>query len=849
MSTTTNHKRTRIIALVAALLVVAGIIGLAPKVGLAMSDATGDLVVTKTFAGDGLAGTEEADFTITVSDLADPSGSLPTTLKIGETTITAENNVFKFSLKNGEQAKIENANPCKAKVEETALEGFTTTVSATKGDQALTEVTSLPATVEIGAKEETTVNVTNTKEATPTPTEAKGNLTISKTIAGTEDETLKATEFNFKVDLTKGGNTDNGAYSYVGSKSGTVKSGESISLKGGESVTIEGIPADTDYAVTEAKAAGWTMTKTGDTGKIAADATAKVAFTNTYESPDAGSLKISKTVSLPETEKALKEAEPGSSGAERLENRIKQAQGEQFTFKVNLKDSSDKALTDEFNYTGTLDGEEATGKIKDGGTVTLAHDDAVTITGLPEGAKYEVTEEKADNWVVDEASKKGTITKGATATASFTNTALGSLKISKSIKTASGDEPSDSLKATEFTFTVTFKENDEDVEGEFVYTGSKDGKLKSGESITLKGGESITFPNLKVGMEARVEETPVSNWQASAKALKGEIVEYSIRTATFTNTYQDSGQTGGGSLKISKTVSLPKTDEAIKEAGSSDLEKLQDRVKQAQGEKFTFVVHLANAEDMSIEDEFDYTGTEAGKDVTGKIKDGGTVTLAHNDTVTITGLPEGAKYSVTEKDADNWKPDAPTKEGTISSDDAAEASFTNTALGSLKISKSIRSVSGAALSSSVRATEFTFTLTFSEDDKEIEDEFTYTGDRSGTVKSGGTITLRGGESVTVVDLPAGIKARVAETPVANWQASAKALSGEIVEYTTRSASFINVYNDVSSSISNPRSSGTTTTTRAATPSTADDTNAAVPVVLGALAVGLVVAGRMVRSRE
>ena len=94
-----------------------------------------------------------------------------------------------------------------------------------------------------------------------------------------------------------------------------------------------------------------------------------------------------------------------------------------------------------------------------------------------------------------------------------------------------------------------------------------------------------------------------------------------------------------------------------------------------------------------------------------------------------------------------------------------------------------------------------------------------------------------------------MKARVAEMPVANWQASAKALSGEIVEYSTRSASFINVYNNVSSSISNPRSSGTTTTTRAATPSTADDTNAAVPVVLGALAVGLVVAGRMVRSRE
>lgn len=563
MSTTTNHKRTRIIALVTALLVVAGVLGIAPRVSKAVDATHGDLVVTKTFAGDELTGDEKASFTITVArNDGDTQTTLPTELTITSTgadpkTVTAAENKFTFELKNGETATIKDANPCKAKVEEQAIEGFTTTVNATQGGQALENVKSLPADVTI-TNAETKVAVTNTKN---TPTGDTGKLAISKTIEGADTEALKATEFNFQVDLTKDGNADNGIYKYTGSKDGTVRNGESVSLKGGESITIEGIPADIDYTVTEdTPAAGWTNTKKeNDTGKIAKDETKTAAFTNTYSTTPTGNgqLKISKTVSLPKTQEAIDDPETSSSDVDKYKERLKEAQSEQFTFTVKLTDADDKALTDEYEYKGTLAGEDVTGKIKDGGTVTLAHGDSVTVTGLPDGSKWTVTENTPDNWKVDEVSKKGTISSNGASDASFTNTALGALEITKDISAASGVTLTDDLKATEFTFTVTFTQDDQPVEGEFTYTGSRSGSIKSGDTVTLKDGEKITFTNLPVGIKARVAETQLDNWISYKKsssglltraaALNGDIVEYTARTANFQNVYQGTSSSSSGS--------------------------------------------------------------------------------------------------------------------------------------------------------------------------------------------------------------------------------------------------------------------------------------------------------------
>ena len=58
-----------------------------------------------------------------------------------------------------------------------------------------------------------------------------------------------------------------------------------FTLKDGESKTATGLLSGVKYTVEEEKADGFTVTKTGDTGTIKANATAEASFTNTKETP------------------------------------------------------------------------------------------------------------------------------------------------------------------------------------------------------------------------------------------------------------------------------------------------------------------------------------------------------------------------------------------------------------------------------------------------------------------------------------------------------------------------------------------------------------------------------------
>ena len=107
-----------------------------------------------------------------------------------------------------------------------------------------------------------------------------GKLQISKTVTGEGDENKS---FTFTVLLTNSsGNQLGSRFSYSGSKQGTIKSGESITLRDGESVTISGIPAGCSYTVTETPAEGYTTEATGDSGKILNGKTAIAAFVNDW---------------------------------------------------------------------------------------------------------------------------------------------------------------------------------------------------------------------------------------------------------------------------------------------------------------------------------------------------------------------------------------------------------------------------------------------------------------------------------------------------------------------------------------------------------------------------------------
>lgn len=116
------------------------------------------------------------------------------------------------------------------------------------------------------------------------------------------------------------------------------------------------------------------------------------------EKPDAdsGSLAVSKTVS--------------GKGAEK---------DKLFKFTVKFSDKNSDPLTGSFDYTGSY-----FGSIANGGTISLKHGEKVTISGLPEGTKYVVTEDSdsAEGYSVTAINAGGTIQSNQTAEAAFTNT-------------------------------------------------------------------------------------------------------------------------------------------------------------------------------------------------------------------------------------------------------------------------------------------------------------------------------------------------------------------------------------------------------------------------------------------
>ena len=116
-----------------------------------------------------------------------------------------------------------------------------------------------------------------------------GSLKISKTVEGNP---VIAKNFTFTVKLfgADGAELTDGSYSYTGSKSGTIKSGQTVELANGENITIAGLPEGARYEVTEAEMTGYATTKTGNTGTIVKNETAEAKFTNTYST--SGTIKI-----------------------------------------------------------------------------------------------------------------------------------------------------------------------------------------------------------------------------------------------------------------------------------------------------------------------------------------------------------------------------------------------------------------------------------------------------------------------------------------------------------------------------------------------------------------------------
>lgn len=244
-----------------------------------------------------------------------------------------------------------------------------------------------------------------------------------------------------------------------------------------------------------------------------------VVVTDTKDEPDnpTGKLRIGKVVSG-----------DGVADADYAKN---------FTFSVSLKNADGSALEGSYYYYG----EQRAGYIADGGTLSLRHDEALTVLGLPVGTKWEVSEVREDGWNVKPSS--GTVSGGieadATANALFTNykgkLKLGDLSVSKTVKGNASDKNKD------FNFTVTL--SDRSIAGTYGDMEFKDGVA----SFTLSDGESKTATDLPSGISYTVEEDDYSNegYSTSKTGDSGKISEGDTVRASFINT---KGVDDGGGL-------------------------------------------------------------------------------------------------------------------------------------------------------------------------------------------------------------------------------------------------------------------------------------------------------------
>ena len=220
-----------------------------------------------------------------------------------------------------------------------------------------------------------------------------GSLIIKKTVAGNSNETGP---FEFTVTFTKpDGTPDDSSYDYTitgDALAKHIKSGGTISISDGQSATITGLPKDTDYSVFEKDYSvnGYSTASTGSAGTIKTDEEHVAAFINTKILP--GSLIISKTVA--------------GSGADTKKK---------FDFTVTFNASGT------YFYTGKG---VSDGTIKSGDKISLSDGESISITGLPDGTKYQVTEASysSERYTATQTGDTGTIRTLETSTAAFTNT-------------------------------------------------------------------------------------------------------------------------------------------------------------------------------------------------------------------------------------------------------------------------------------------------------------------------------------------------------------------------------------------------------------------------------------------
>lgn len=485
---------------------------------------------------------------------------------------------------------------------------------------------------------------------TVTNTVKTGELDVSKAVAAREGLAVDADKtFEFAVEAAfAAAHGVSGAYGDATFEDGKA----TLKLKDGQTARITGLPAGTAYTVTERAAEGYTTAVNGAEGSISADQVASAAFTNTFDPAPA-------TASVPELTKVLAGGrKPGLREGE-------------FTFELSLADGAGNVLEGyPIEAKNDKDGKVSFGELSFTNpgtyhaTVTekasgdaLIEDDAhaytfdITVTQAGAGLKAEISNERG----------KKTFTNTFTPhdnTKTVTKADASGAKVDVDGKPVGvGDT---------LTYTIGWANNSVDDRGAAqaadvtvsdvlpkgvnYVEGSADGAAYDAATRTLTwslgeqaaGATGTLSFDVKVSAEAAVVDD-ISN-TATVKVGENE---------SQTNTTHNS-VSREGSLTVKKTVV----------GGDSQRE-------------FGFAVTLTDGDGEPVSGTFG-KGEHAVTFTDGKA----TFTLKDGGERTVSGLPVGARYTVTEDAAEGYTTavngaDGSKAEGAVT-EDGATVAFTNT---------------------------------------------------------------------------------------------------------------------------------------------------------------------------
>ena len=318
-----------------------------------------------------------------------------------------------------------------------------------------------------------------------------------------------------------------------------------------------------------------------------------------------------------------------------------------FVFTLMLYDENDQPVTESALYGDVPYG-------KSGATLTLAHNESITLSGIPANYHYRLTEQQEQGYIsaVTEGEAEGTISADNTVLVGFTNTIptekLTSFRLSKRV------DGNFELNDEEYDFTISFSGlrsgTSYHITGDKTVDFVSDRQGRGLVSVSLGDGETVTVNNIPTGSVYQITEA--GGCYTSAYEITNDSAEGSVRQTkgstmnrknTPLSTQSETADEGEDILVTFTNTKDVRQDLILKK--ETDITDNNDR--------FEFEVTLLELPENEVVEIEQHSGENAelyreSADELGRLE-GLTVFLRSGEYIIFRQLPVGTMYRITEK--------------------------------------------------------------------------------------------------------------------------------------------------------------------------------------------------------